>query len=145
MLKIARPQMSPKKMANKTAAGLPENTKYMAYPPDKAAKSAVKNMVAPMPTYLLCSVGKFFRVPACAPEQNQKKSVIFFINHLCFQSCSIPCFNIMPICISRTLLIFNITSCPKKGGDQSLSPQFLTLVCIAFALIIRGLKIGIKH
>ena len=69
------------------AAGLPAKTKYMAYPPDSEANNAVKNMVAPMPTYLLCSRGYFFNVPICAPEQNQKKRVTFFINIIiCLQT-----------------------------------------------------------
>ena len=40
----------------------------------------MKNIVAPIPTYLLCSMGYFFKVFICAPEQNQKKRVTFFIN-----------------------------------------------------------------
>ena len=78
---MAVPHNRPNKMAKTTANGLPEKTKYMAYPPDNEANTAVKNMVAPMPTYLLCSRGYFFKVPIWAPEQNQKKRVIFFINN----------------------------------------------------------------
>ena len=71
--------MMPKSVATNTASVLPLNTKYMAYPPDSVANKAVKNMVAPMPTYLLCSIGYLFSVLTCAPEQNQKKLVTFFI------------------------------------------------------------------
>jgi hypothetical protein len=72
-------------MANPTAKALPLKTKYIAYPPDIAANKAVKNMVAPIPTYLLCSIGYFFNVSMCAPEQNQKKRVTFLINYYIMQ------------------------------------------------------------
>ena len=79
MLKIASPHIIPKRKAKGTAVSVPAKTKYIAYPPESEANRAVKNIVAPMPTYLLCSVGYFRRVSLCAPEQNQKKSVSFFI------------------------------------------------------------------
>jgi hypothetical protein len=66
-------------MAKPTANASPLKTKYMAYPPDRDANNAVKNIVAPIPTYLLCSMGYFLSVSICAPEQNQKNRVIFFI------------------------------------------------------------------
>lgn len=72
--------MIPNNKAKIGAKTLPLNTKYIAYPPDKQANNAVKNIVAPIPTYLLCSMGYFFKVSMCAPEQNQKKRVTFLIN-----------------------------------------------------------------
>jgi hypothetical protein len=80
MLKIASPQIIPKSNEKGNALSVPEKTKYIAYPPESEANSAVKKIVAPMPKYLLCSVGYFKRVSLCAPEQNQKKSVNFFIH-----------------------------------------------------------------
>ena len=77
---MAIPHIKPKNTAKTTAKGLPLKTKYMAYPPESEANKAVKNMVAPIPTYLLCSMGYFFSVPICAPEQNQKNRVTLFIN-----------------------------------------------------------------
>ena len=71
--------MIPNNRANNTAPASPLKTKYMAYPPDSAANRPVKNIVAPMPVYLLCSVWCFSSVEMCAPEQNQKKRDIAFI------------------------------------------------------------------
>src|ERR1700749_1476437 len=81
---MAVPHINPNKMAKPTANALPLKTKYMAYPPESEANKAVKNMVAPMPTYLLCSTGYFFKVSTCAPEQNQKKRVTFLIYSSCY-------------------------------------------------------------
>ena len=44
-----------------------------------AAKSPVKKMVAPIPTYLLTSVGVLFNIDRLTPEQKRKKSLMEFI------------------------------------------------------------------
>src|ERR1700744_5470539 len=84
ILNMAVPHKSPNRTVKTTAAGVSANTKYMAYPEDNDGNNAVKNIVAPMPTYLLCSRGYFFKVPICAPEQNQKKRVMLFINAIIY-------------------------------------------------------------
>jgi hypothetical protein len=74
-LKIINPQSSPKKIA-----GIKDwKTAKSAYPAAKAANTPVKKTVAPIPTYLLLSVGVRFSKAKFAPLQNQKKWVIRFM------------------------------------------------------------------
>ncbi len=49
-------------------------TVYKAYPDAIMAKSPVKKTVAPMPTYLLNSVGACFKMRSSQPEQKIKKA-----------------------------------------------------------------------
>src|SRR5690349_20020010 len=79
ILKMASAQIRPNIRDKTTAPESPLKTKYMAYPPDNAANRPVKKIVAPIPKYLLCSVGYFSRVERCAPEQNQKNRIIVFM------------------------------------------------------------------
>src|SRR5688572_17047248 len=72
-LKIIRPHRTAKKAAIHTLSKMV----YKAYPPEAAANSPVKKIVAPMPTYLLVSEGHFSRMRRSAPEHHRKKSVIF--------------------------------------------------------------------
>ena len=55
------------------------NTVNKAYPAANAAKTPVKNTVAPIPTYLFASVGVRLRIAKLEPLQNQKNRVIEFI------------------------------------------------------------------
>jgi hypothetical protein len=71
--------MSPQKIAMMIEIIYESKTVYEAYPAANAANSPVKNMVAPMPMYLLVSTGVLFNILGCAPEQNRKKLFKEFI------------------------------------------------------------------
>jgi hypothetical protein len=68
-LKISKPQTNPKAIA---VNGL-LNTVYNAYDDAIIAKIPVKKTVAPMPVYLLYSVGDCSRRFLFTPEQKMKK------------------------------------------------------------------------
>jgi hypothetical protein len=56
-----------------TAITYDSKTVYNAYPEEKKARTPVKKTVAPIPMYLLTSVGHFSRMEASTPEQKRKK------------------------------------------------------------------------
>lgn len=67
---MRRPQMRPKKMAEKILS----KTVYRAYPLAIKAITAVKKTVAPIPAYLLRSpLEQVSKICVSAPEQNIKK------------------------------------------------------------------------